>query len=118
MQNIHVGRYSDPKSHGWAGWLEPEDRSWIAFIGLDGRPVFFLNRDPETGSILGDDPAERAKDLAELARHRAEVGPEPALHTGVTMPAEFDAARLPAPGEPVFPLGISGSGVDIEPRRG
>lgn len=50
MQNIKVGRYSDPKALGWVGWIEPEDLSWIAFIGLNGRPVFFLNRDPRTGA--------------------------------------------------------------------
>ena len=37
----------------WAGWLEPEDKTWIAFIREeDGVPVFYLNRDPETGAVL------------------------------------------------------------------
>jgi hypothetical protein len=51
MQKIKVTRYSDPLAVGWAGYIEPEDGSWIAFIGLDGRPVFFLNRDP-AGAVL------------------------------------------------------------------
>lgn len=59
MQDIHVRRYSNPKATGWAGWIEPEDRSWIAFIDLAGAPRFFLNRDPATGAVLPDDPAER-----------------------------------------------------------
>jgi hypothetical protein len=63
MQNIKVGRYSkeSPESVGkdWQGWIEPEDRTWIAFIDVFGRPTFFLNRDPVTGAILGDDPPKR-----------------------------------------------------------
>jgi hypothetical protein len=52
MQNISVKRYSNPQAVGWAGWLEPEDRSWIAFIDLEGRPRFFLDRDPVTGGVI------------------------------------------------------------------
>lgn len=59
MQNITVTRYSNPKAVGWAGYIEPEDKGWIAFIDLGGRPLFFLNRDPETGRVLPDDPADR-----------------------------------------------------------
>jgi hypothetical protein len=55
MPNIKVTRYPDPKATGWSGYLEPDDRSWIAFVGLDGRPVFFLNRDPATGACLPND---------------------------------------------------------------
>lgn len=54
MQSINVRRYSNPKAVGWAGWIEPEDRSWIAFIDLEGRPLFFLNRDPSSGHVLYD----------------------------------------------------------------
>jgi hypothetical protein len=71
MQPIKVHRYTDPKGVGWAGWIEPEDKSWIAFIGLDGVPRFFLNRDPETGAICPDDPEERKRHLAELKTHKA-----------------------------------------------
>jgi hypothetical protein len=61
MGNIVVGRYSHftPLPEGcvdvadeWQGWIEPEDHSWIAFIAADGKPTFFLNRDPETGAVL------------------------------------------------------------------
>lgn len=51
MGNITVGRYSDPESVGYQGWLEPADRTWIAFIKNDGIPVFFLGRDLETGAV-------------------------------------------------------------------
>lgn len=47
MCNITVGRYGDPASVGYAGWIEPDDNSWIAFIGNDGAAQFFLNRDAD-----------------------------------------------------------------------
>ena len=52
MPNIKIGRYKDPKSVGFQGWVEPKDKSWIAFIGLDGAPTVYLNRDPKTGATL------------------------------------------------------------------
>jgi hypothetical protein len=51
MGNITVTRYRDPSAVGWQGCLEPDDSSWIAFIDSDGRPVFFLDRDAETGAV-------------------------------------------------------------------
>ena len=53
MNNIKVGRYTNPVNIGWQGWIEPEDRSWIAFIDLDGRPKFYLHRD-EKGGVIED----------------------------------------------------------------
>lgn len=52
MSNITVGRYSDPERVGWQGWIEPKKKDWIAFIDLEGKPVFYLNRDPKTGAVL------------------------------------------------------------------
>lgn len=54
MQNIKVGRYGDEgrTSHGYAGWIEPEDNSWIMFVGVDGHVEMFLDRDPETGAVV------------------------------------------------------------------
>jgi len=62
MTNIEVHRYErwpEPLPEGvediadhWQGWIEPDDKDWIAFIAADGKPVFFLNRDPETGAVL------------------------------------------------------------------
>lgn len=50
MGNIEVERYADSRS--WQGNIQPADRSWIAFIDRQGRPVFFLNRDPATGAVI------------------------------------------------------------------
>lgn len=52
MGNITVGRYTEPASVGYSGYIEPDDRSWIAFVDLDGAAEFFLNRDPATGACL------------------------------------------------------------------
>jgi hypothetical protein len=51
MQNIQVGRYDNPQAVGYAGWIQPKDRSWIAFIDMRGRATFYLERD-ETGAIV------------------------------------------------------------------
>ena len=51
MGNITVSRYPDPEAVGWQGVIEPDDRTWIAFVDLDGHPVFFLDRDPATGAV-------------------------------------------------------------------
>lgn len=52
MTNIIVGRYAHPTTRKyWQGWIEPEDKSWIAFIRADGTPVFYLDRDP-SGAVI------------------------------------------------------------------
>lgn len=35
MENIEVHRYNGDVG-GWAGYVEPESRNWILFIGTDG----------------------------------------------------------------------------------
>jgi hypothetical protein len=50
--NITVGRYDHPGSTGYQGWIEPDDKTWIMYVGNDGQPVAFLNRDPEAGAVL------------------------------------------------------------------
>lgn len=111
MQNIIVGRYSTKKSTDgtpnigelWQGWIEPEDKSWIAFIDKKGRPLFFLNRDPVTGAILGDDPEERERDLA-FKHQQSPRG----LYTGVRVNEEESkrpGVDVPE-GQVVPPLGI------------
>jgi len=37
MQNVHVKRYTHPDTHGYAGTIEPEDRSWVLFIPNSGK---------------------------------------------------------------------------------
>lgn len=54
MVNIHIGRYHDPsETGGWAGWVEPDDKSWILFIAEDGTVQFYSERD-ENGGVVGE----------------------------------------------------------------
>lgn len=79
MQSIKIVRYDNPALIGWAGCIEPEDKTWVGFVGLDGVPRFFLHRDPETGAVLPDEPDARTKALlsvrAEQTRREAWGGP-------------------------------------------
>lgn len=63
MTNIVIGRYG--KGEGvvtkdgtvekeWQGWIEDEERTWIAFIDKRGRPTFYLHRDADGGVIESD----------------------------------------------------------------
>lgn len=63
MQNITVGRYTERTPEpaderftgpdaGYAGWIEPEDRSWILFVRDDHGVEIYLDRDPVTGAVL------------------------------------------------------------------
>ena len=109
VTHISVHRYRTPRAHGWAMWFEPKDRSWIGYVGLDGRPLVMPFRDPATGAILGDDPAGHAAHIEAVRR-------EGGLRIG--MPNDGSCESL-APGEPVFPLGIDGTGgVGIQPVSG
>jgi hypothetical protein len=111
MMNIKVSRYPDPKAIGWAGYIFPEDNSWIAFIDLTGKPYFFLHRHPVTGACPPDDPVEREAAIKEIDAERG-------LHTGVCITSE--EAKLPGviipAGNAVPPLGVDGTGgVGIKP---
>jgi hypothetical protein len=73
MQDITVRRYANPAEIGYAGWIEPRDKSWIAFVDLAGKPTFFLNRDPVTGGILSDDASKHEAEIAEIAEIRRQT---------------------------------------------
>jgi hypothetical protein len=72
MQDISVRRYPNPTEIGYAGWIEPRDKSWIAFVDLAGKPTFFLNRDPMTGGVLSDDPTKHEAEIAQMRAQEAE----------------------------------------------
>lgn len=103
MERITVTRYTNPQAHGWAGHMTPESASWIMFIGLDGRPVAFLNRDPASGAVLGDDPSERAAHIASLT---VEGGNRTGMAADGSVPGDGLAI-----GEIVYPLGVNGRGL-------
>jgi|HubBroStandDraft_2_1064218.scaffolds.fasta_scaffold406293_2 hypothetical protein len=67
MSNICIGRYpvptesdraSVPEGVGfpadrWESYIEPEDRSWILFVGVDGDVAFWPHRDAN-GGVIGE----------------------------------------------------------------
>lgn len=54
MGNIKIGRYAHSDTHGWAGWVEPDSKDWIVFIGVNGAVEAYLDRD-ENGAIVCPD---------------------------------------------------------------
>lgn len=48
MQNVRVRRYEKPCA-GWAATVEPEDREWILFIPVEGKPVLYERAKVTTG---------------------------------------------------------------------
>lgn len=116
MQNIKIHRYAHPRRHGFSAAIEPADKSWIAFVGLDGRPLVFPHRDA-SGAILSGDPDEDRATLAHRARQREEG--RGGLYIGMPYDGSDERGGLPPAleiGEPVFPLGTDGTGgVGINP---
>jgi hypothetical protein len=70
MANITIGRYPVPTdaeraalgeahpgaqwpSDRWESYVEPEDRSWILYVGVDGSPAFWPRREP-SGAVIGE----------------------------------------------------------------
>lgn len=102
MKNVKIKRYASPMAHGWAGWIEPDDRNWIVFVGVNGLPMIYMHRDPETGAILSDDPAEHEECVARI---RCDGG----SRIGMPYDGSGDESSI-AVGEPVFPLGYDGAG--------
>lgn len=55
MLNVKIGRYSHPSvTEDYAGWIEPEDRSWIVFLGPDGTPAIYYPVRDATGGVVGE----------------------------------------------------------------
>ena len=55
MPNIKIGRYDHPSvTVDYAGWIEPDDRSWIIFLGADGAPAIYYAERDASGGVIGD----------------------------------------------------------------
>lgn len=50
MDKITIKRY-DPNTAGYQGYIEPADKSWILYIGVDGSPLFFPHRAADGGVL-------------------------------------------------------------------
>ncbi len=56
--------YPNPEdTGGWLYVIEPEDETWIAFIGVDGKALLWTKRD-ESGGVIGIPYLFTRKDLA------------------------------------------------------
>ena len=55
MSNLKIGRYDhESVTKDWAGWIEPDDRSWIIYTDADDKPaLYFPEREP-SGTVVGD----------------------------------------------------------------
>jgi hypothetical protein len=114
MQNIHITRYENPTTLGWAGCIEPEDRSWVAFIGLDGIPRFNLHRDPETGAVLPDDADAQNQTVAALREEQSRRKAFEAPVTGVVFPVFVGEMFQGRTQPPFVALGHPSDGVFAE----
>lgn len=54
MQNMIVARYAPDSVAGYSGYIEPEDRGWIVFLGEDGKPACYWPTRDETGAVVGE----------------------------------------------------------------
>ena len=54
MSNIKVGRYThESVTKNYAGWIEPDDRSWIIYTDAEGRPAVYFPRREPSGAVIG-----------------------------------------------------------------
>lgn len=52
IDRIHIGRYKKPDKVGYIGFIEPEDKTWVLFFGLDGKPsVYYSECEPDGAGI-------------------------------------------------------------------
>lgn len=57
MQNITIGRYADPDSTGYAGWVEglrEDGTRWILWLDESGSPACYWGQRSADGSVVGD----------------------------------------------------------------
>jgi hypothetical protein len=50
MDTITIKRY-DSTTAGYQGYIEPADRSWVLYIGVDGSPLFYPHRGADGGVL-------------------------------------------------------------------
>lgn len=55
MSNLTIGRYDHESiTVDYAGWIEPNDRSWIIFLGADGKPAVYYDQRDAGGGVIGE----------------------------------------------------------------
>lgn len=55
-QRIKIGRYSDTEREvsPYSGWIEDEGKSWIIYLGADGKPMSYFPSRDATGAVIVD----------------------------------------------------------------
>ncbi len=53
MGNIQIRRYSVLESD-YDGYIEPDDRSWIIYLDITGKPALYWPERDETGAVVGE----------------------------------------------------------------
>lgn len=54
MEDIKIGRYSNPDDLGYTGYIEPVDRSWVIFLDATGTPSVYWPERDEEGAVVGE----------------------------------------------------------------
>ena len=55
MANIKIGRYAhESVTEHFSGWIEPDDRSWIIYLGPTGKPACYFPERDESGGVVGE----------------------------------------------------------------
>lgn len=53
MGNIEIHRYPYP-TQTYGGYLEPDDKSWIIYLDMDGKPCVYWPERDESGAVVGE----------------------------------------------------------------
>jgi len=49
------GKFYVPETaREWTGYIQPKDRSWIIFLGKDGKPALYYENREESGAVIGE----------------------------------------------------------------
>jgi hypothetical protein len=107
MQPIHVSRYKSPNT--FAGYIEPEDRSWIVFVDAKGLATFWRRTEVQMKDEDGIHHEHGYIDVeipGGIAEGEVPVlsAPEPAQYPG---PIDYKSYFMEA--QPPFPAAADGS---------
>ena len=54
VSNLKIGRYDHPSvTDEYAGWIEPDDKSWIIWLDAHGKPAVYYKERNDDGSVAG-----------------------------------------------------------------
>lgn len=54
MGNVKIGRYEhESVTKEFAGYIEPDDRSWIIWLDANGKPALYYSERDASGGVTG-----------------------------------------------------------------